>query len=1111
MRTSLRLLTMPLLVAGVVLAAPVGSIKGYIRDATAAAVPSTSVHLKNERTNTTQESKSDNTGLYQFLDLAPGVYSISAEVPGFRTAMIKSVTVLVDQIVSVDIVLEVGQITEVVEVDGGVAGVIEPEKSSTGTNFDPKLTANLPLTNRRFNDLALLTPGATFAAAGTQAGGFAAAGSRAQSTNWMIDGVNDLDPQVNGANTNFRIAEAVQELSVITTVPSVEFGRQSGAQVNVVTKSGTNQLHGSLFEFNRNDKLQATDFFTNKLGGTKNPLHRNQYGASLGGPVRKNKTFFFYSWEALQQSNPIPTTAVVPTLAQRAAVSDPIAKSLLQFFPLPTDPTQAAGRTNFVGNFAQNSSDNTHLFRIDHTLTDKDRLMGRYIWFGGNTLSSGTLPTNGTLNTPGSQNLAVTETHTFSPTFLLETRLGFSRNTTNFSVQDAGFNAAPLFPGVPGVVDANQNLLDSGLPNVAIAGYATLGGATNLPQGRITNTYELFVNAAKVSPFGWTRHTIKFGYNGRREETRRFLDGNSRGAITFTDFDHFAGTCPGCNDQSLLLSSSIRTGDTLSHWYRYPHAFYALDDIKVKPNLTINLGLRWELPSVVTEKSGRASNFVPGIGPVIDGTNRLLELDPTQTGRAAFTFGTAPITLPAGGVNADYKDFAPMFGFAYTPKFGPGRLADGKTVIRGGFRVSYDDIFNNIPVNQSLNAPFVLTTTQRAGLTQPAAGYAWNQAFNQSVPLVVRTTQAPGAPAVGLVSWNGIDPNARTSYAYNWNFSIQREVAKNTSVEVSYIGSEGHRLGVYLDANEPTVVTQNAGFRGSQAPNQQVFPFPQWAGTAVASDLANSTYNGLVVSSKSRINDLLTMNMSYTWSHGIDDASSFFGSGNDFSSPGDSQNLRAERGNSGNDQRHRFINALVFDVPVGNGRHFLGGAHGIVDQVFGGWSISAITNIASGNPFTVYANPAIDFSGFNSFADRPDIQGSGPLVINRGNPDNFFDPAYFGKTDPNALCPGSTTNKYANGCAPTGRLGTSPRNAYYGPGLISFDGTAAKTFRIHERLKLEYRADFFNALNHTNFAVLARDRSVNNGAFGTLSSTSTFNNGDTGGPRVIQMTLRLQF
>jgi hypothetical protein len=232
MRTKIfQLVVLSFTIAAFALAAPVGSIKGYVHDTSGAAVPNATVHITNEGTNTTQESKTNNTGQYQFLDLSPGIYSVSVEVSGFRKAVVKSITVLVDQIASVDVQLELGKVTEVVEVNGGAADVIEPEKSSTGTNFDPKLTSSLPLTNRRFNDLALLTPGASFAAAGTQAGGFAAAGSRAQSTNWMIDGVNDLDPQVNGANTNFRIAEAVQELSVITTAPSVEFGRQSGAHV----------------------------------------------------------------------------------------------------------------------------------------------------------------------------------------------------------------------------------------------------------------------------------------------------------------------------------------------------------------------------------------------------------------------------------------------------------------------------------------------------------------------------------------------------------------------------------------------------------------------------------------------------------------------------------------------------------------------------------------------------------------------------------------------------------------------------------------------------------------------------------------------------------------
>jgi hypothetical protein len=1089
------------------LAAPVGSIKGYVRDATGAFVPNTTITLENQLTKTVSKAQSDGTGLYQFLDLPPGVYKLTAELTGFRTEEIPDVTVLVDQIVSLDFNLSPGNVTERVVVQGGITALIEPEKISTGTNFDLKMAANLPETNRRFNDLAIATPGVTLSAPGTQAGAFAAAGSRAQSTNWMIDGVNALDPQVNGPTTNFRIAEAVQELSVITTVPSAEFGRQSGAQVNVVTKSGTNEFHGDLFEFFRNDKLQARDFFTNKLNGTKNVLRRNQYGVYIGGPIVRNKTFFLYSWEALQQTNPVPTAATVPTAAQRASVKDPYAANLLKFFPLPTDSTQPAGKVNYVGNLAQSANDNTHLARIDQYFGDKDRLMGRYIWFGGNTTNAqnpATLPGYSTNNQPGTQNLAVTETHTFSPAFFIETRAGYSRNKTFITPEDYGLNAAPVLP-IPGIVDATVNQLDSGLPRVTVTGYTSLGGATNLPQGRITNTYELFENATRI----WGRHTIKFGWSGRREETTRFLDGNSRGALTFNDFDSFAGLCAACNGKSLLLTSSIRTGDTLGHWYRYANALYVQDNMKVKSNLTVELGLRWEPLGVSSEKRLKGTNFVPGIGAVLLGTNQLLDLDPTKTGRSAFVYKTAPITLNASGTNPDYNNFGPVVGFAYTPQFASGWLKDGKTVIRGGFRVSFDDIFNNIPVNQTLNAPWVLTTTQRAGTTQPAAGYGWDLAFNQNIPLVARTTQGPGAPATGLVSWNGINLDMPSSYAYNWNFGIQRQIGKGSAIDISYLGSEGHKLGIFVDANEPYVTVADPGFRGTQAPNEQFFPFQQWASALVATNRGNSTYHGLVIAGKMQLTNILTMNSSYTWSHGIDDSSSFFGAANS-NPPDDGRNLRAERGNSDNDQRHRFLNAFVLDVPVGKGRTYLANAPGIVNQILGGWTVSAITNLTTGVPFTVFANTSIDFSGFNSAVDRPDLVAPGPLSMNRGNPDNFFDPAYFGKVGTN-FCPGSTVNRVTSGCAPAGRVGTSPRNAYYGPGLINVDSSVGKTFPITERFKLEFRTDFLNLLNHTNFNVTSANRSMNNGAFGQLSQTSQFNGGDTGSARVIQMTMKLRF
>jgi hypothetical protein len=1092
-------------------AAPVASIKGYVRDSSGAVVPNAAVELRNTATNIAQQTKSDDSGFYQFLQLNPGKYEVSTEAPGFRKSNVRGIDVLVDQIVSLDIKLDVGQVSETVEVSGAQTALVETERISTGTNLDPKMVTNLPTANRRFNDLAILTPGVTFSASGTQAGGFAAAGSRAQSTNWMIDGVNALDPQVNGPLNSFRIADAVQELSVMTSAWSAEFGRQSGAQVNVVTKSGTNQFHGTAFWFIRNDALNAADFFTNKVGGTKNILRRNQYGLTFGGPIIRDKTFFFYSWEALQQKNPLPTTGTVPTQAQRDAIRDPIAREIVKFFPLPTLPNAAAGSLNYVGNLDQSANDNTHLVRIDHTLTSKDRLSGRYIWFGGDTLAAVTLPNNGTKNTPGSQTLAVSDVHTFSPTFFAELRAGYSRNKTDFKPQDWGLNAADVLKGVPGVVDATKDPLNSGLPRVQIAGYALLGGATNLPQGRITNSYELFANFTKQSPFGWTRHTMKFGYAGRREETRRFLNGNSRGQLVFAGWDQFAGVCSTCGNQSLLQRSQIRTGDTLGHWYRYPHAFYLQDDIKVKPNFTLKFGLRYELPEVSVEKNDRATNFIDGVGPVLVGTNKLLDLDPTKRGRDAFIYRDAGFTLSRSGTQPDRNNFGPVVGFAYTPKFAQSIFGDGKTVIRGGFRVGFDEVFNNVPVNQTLNAPWVLTTEQRAGATQPSAGFGWNVAFDQNVPLVARTTQAPGAPAVGLVAFNGYDPNAPTSYAYNWNFSVQREITRTASVEVSYIGTAGHKLGIFIDANEPNVIVRDPGRRGDQAPNEQVYPFPQWGSLrgAYATFQGNSSFHGLVISGKIRAASMLTMNSSYTWGHAIDNSSAFFGSDDDAGVPVTRNRLDLERANSGNDQRHRFINLFVFDVPYGKGRRFGTNLNPVMNQVLGGWSLSAITNLTTGHPFTVFANTAVDFSGFNQLIDRPDA-GQGTLKINRGNPDAFFDPAWFGKT-PGAFCPGSTTLLASAGCAPVGRVGTLGRNAFYGPGLINVDMTVSKSFPIRERVRLEYRADFFNVMNHTNFALVGANRSMNNGQFGQLGSTSELNGGNTGGPRVIQMTLRVVF
>ncbi len=1085
------LVSLTLLAVSSMLAAPSGAVKGYVKDPSAAMVPGAVLILTSPDTGLSRRATSNADGYFQFLQLAPGRYDLNTEAGGFRRSSLRDIAVLIGQIVSLEVALEIGQITEVVEVTQPLAPRIEPEKSSTGVVMDVALVRHLPVSGRQFLDLAALTPGVTLQAPGTQTGGFASAGQRAQSNQFLLDGISNVDPQVNGPLNSFRIADAVQEFSVTTTVAPAEFGRVSGAQVNIVTKSGSNQFHGTAFWLHRNDALEATDFFTNKLGGAKRVLRRHQYGATAGGPIRRDRTFFFYSWERFWQKNPVPTSGVVPTAAERAAVTDPIARGLLSFWPLPTDPSIAAGRTNFIGNIPQNTFDNTHLVRLDHAVSDRNRLTGRYLWNGGTNLVGGAIPTSGARNgTPSSQSIVLADTHAFSPTWLAEIRLGLARNTQDFTAQDLGFNAAPLFPGVRGVVDATRDGLEnSGLPFIFVSGYASLGTATNVPQGRTTNTYDLSAAATKIAPGGFSRHTLRFGGQGRREEMRRYNNATMRGQLVFATFADFAGTCAACGGRSLLNSSTIRTGSTLGHWYRYPWAFWLEDNIKLRRNLTLQLGLRYEIPSAMVEKNNRATNFVEGVGPMLAGTNQILNLDPTKSGPAAFFYTPASFTLPRAGSTTDRNNLAPVVGFAYAP--------GSRTVLRGGFRVGYDEMFHNVPVNQTLNPPWSLTTTQRAGTTQPAAGYRWDLAFDQSVPLVARTTQEPGRPALGLLSYTAYDTHAPSPYAYNWNFGLQQALSGGAAFELSYIGSAGHKLAVNVDANEPAVVLRDAGYRGAQAPNEQIFPYPRWSGISLTTFQSNSIYHGLVASWRWRHRQWLNAGGSYTLGHAIDNNSAIFGSDDDVGRPNTRRRLDLERSNSANDQRHRFIAYWVADLP-GRG------------ELLGGWQLSGIINAFSGQPFTVFSNQTRDFSGFNQLNDRPDLVGAGPLSLRRGDPDNFFDPPYFGKTGTGS-CPGyvsASANTIPNGCAPPGRPGTSPRNGFYGPGVVNLDASISRRFAVTDRAALRARADFFNLPNHTNFGLRTGNRTMNSGEFGKLTTSSEHLYGSS---RVIQLGLRLEF
>jgi len=1092
-----------LLVSHWALADAVGSAAGVVRDASGALVAGARITLTRLSTNAVINRTSDASGSFQFLELAPDTYTLTVEAPGFKRATLSQIVVQVDQAAKLDVMLQTGDVSEVVNVEAG-APLIDTEQNTLSNVVDTHTIASMPLNSRNFLDLALLTPGATPSASGSQVTGFNVAGARTQSNDYLIDGISNMDTQINGGLSSFRINDAVQEFSVQTSVPTAEFGRGEGAQINAVIKSGTNQMHGSAFEYFRNTILDATDYFAKHTpGGVKPVLNRNQFGATLGGPIWRDKTFYFLSYEGFRQVAPTVSSVLVPTPTQRASVKDPISKSLLTFFPQSqlSGDTIAPNGTNYTSNVRSVLNDDTGLVRIDHTLTPHDMLSGHFITYNGRVVSGGPTPlSGGNTNSPLSQSVFLEENHTFTPTLLNTFRVGYSFNQTNFVVQRPDFNAQSIFTDgsgnpLPGVVDATTNPTDGGLPTVQISGFARLGSATNLPQGRKTRTYEIYDTVNAASLFGSSKHALKFGYHVRREDARRFLDATSRGSLNFsnTAANGLTAAQTSFNDFSagLVNTSSQRSGRTLAHFRRYPMDMFAQDQWKILPNLTLNIGVRYELPSAIYELNNRGVNLIPGQGMTLFSTNEVLGVDTTKIGPASLTLTPGAVTLPnSGQLKVDRNNIAPVLGFAWSPF----KDSDA-TVLRGGFRVGYDDIFNNIPANLSLNAPFNLTTTQASGTTQPGK-FSYATAFNQNVPLVKNVgKQGPGTPQVGLIAFNGMDPNIRESYNYAYNLGVEQKLTDRMSFEADYIGSLGRKLGIFVDPNQPAVTVVDPTKRGNQAPNIQTFPYPTYGSfsDAFGRAAANSNYSGLVTIIKYRGFHNIAVQGSYTWSHSLDYSSAFFGSTGDAGYPSNGNNLKAEYGNSAFDLRHRFVAYYSIPLPIGPGQPFLNYSNLLSREALEGWTVSGITEIQSGTPFTAYLG-GTDYSGFNQFADRPNV-GAGKLPQNNKNPDAAFTTSYF-----------STIT--------AGQIGTERRDQYYGPGLVNFDVTASKDFPLsRERVKLNFRADLFNVFNHTNFSNPVA--TYTSSSFGKITSTvgnATSGSGGTiGGARLAQFALRLNF
>ncbi|HYV06193.1 MAG TPA: hypothetical protein VFB82_16465, partial [Blastocatellia bacterium] len=597
----------------------------------------------------------------------------------------------------------------------------------------------------------------------------------------------------------------------------------------------------------------------------------------------------------------------------------------------------------------------------------------------------------------------------------------------------------------------------------------------------------------------------RWGFHIRREDLRRYLNRASRGSFNFATFPDFA--------KGLAQNSNFRTGSTLAYWLRHPWDLFWQDEFKARENLTLNFGVRYEYPSVVGEIRNHATNFVHGAGPMVVGTNRILDIDPALKGPAAIIFREASFTLPSSGVSPDKNNFAPMFGFAYTPRFAASLFGVDDTVIRGGFRVAYDDLFNNVPSSMALGPPYNLQVSQTANVTRPGK-FPWVIGFDQNVPLISNFgKQGPGTPTVGVLNFQGVDPNLRSAYLYQYNLGIQRKLGDAFSIEADYQGSAGRRLGIFVDVNQPTVIVRDPAKRGPIAPNEQVFPFNHFGNLQLAKSIGSSNYNGLVLVAKYQSRRGLFVQGSYTFGKSLDYNSSYFGSNNllgETGAPVNSTNLAVEHGPSAFDIRHRFNFIYVIDLPAGPGHRLFGWNNNFSRALFGGWQVSGVVTVQSGYPFTVVTGGP-DSSGFNQAAnsglspaagDRPDLTKPGPLPQDNRDPDKAFDATWFKP-------------------ALAGRVGNSGRNQYYGPGLANYDFAVTKDFplvaKLGEQTSIQFRADFFNLFNHTNFANPISDFS--NANFGkitqTLGAASAPSIGTTGGaiggPRLIQFSLRLRF
>lgn len=1051
-------------------------LTGSVVDSTRAVVPQASVSLHNQDTGVKYQALTNGAGVYTFPFVEPGVYEATVERTGFKTTSVTGIKLDVSQIAGLSFTLQPASALETVTVSAADAEVLTLTPS-LGAEITGQTVVSLPLNGRDYTQLVTLSAGAAQNQYSRATNGFSLNGGVTLQSTLLLDGVDNSNYMfgLDSGNINSLTpsVDAIQEFKVDTANFSAEYGRSADGVIRVVTKSGTNTIHGNAFEFLRNDALDANDYFSKQSGLTRPPLHRSQFGGTVGGPVIKNRTFFFVSYQGTRQTSSQTNVLTIPTqqmvtgnFSGQAPIYDPlnVVNGLRQQFPgniIPTNRLDPVGKMiaalfpvpnlpGTVNNLGANQAlgDNADQLdaRFDNQFSEHDNAFFRYGRDTGQTTVGGICPPPGNCGAPGIGNspvhtpqgawdMGIGETHIFTSSLVNEFRLGYSHNGQN-RLPDATHSFFSQF-GIQGVPDSGQIV---GLPYFSMSGYAALGDDEYAPSEKIIQLGQ----GNDIVSWSHGRHDVRFGAEFHHTDGTEVSAIVTRGNFDFNG--QFTSQVPGSGTGSPIADLLLGQTDfanlantQIAHARNDYFGAFVNDSWKLTLRLTVNLGLRYDLQTPWWERNNLINNF---------------DDNPNSPAYGTLVAATNGSWLDRTGANLDTHNFAPRVGFAYS--------VTPSTVVRAAYGIFYGSwgyAGNDVA---AVNPPFLINATVTSPTTAAASSVVLANGFPTGF---VSLANDPNS------SIYSISPNYPMPLVNQWNLSIQHEFSQAMSATISYVGSSTQSLQDENDINNPLP---------GPGPLNPRRPFPTFGEIFEESPFGHSTYEGFQTSLDKRYSKGIVATAAYTWSHSIDNLNNF----EDFAGGGVPQNpfnLRAEKASSDYDHRNVFTTSVVYDLPIGRKGGFLGGSE-VKRAILSGWQAGGIFGAQSGYPLTLSVSPN---PSNTETPERPNSVCNGNLSHGQRTASMWFNTSCF-------TLPAPFT------------YGDSGRGEVNAPGLVNADLMVNRTFHFTESRYVTFRGEFFNFTNSEHFG-------MPNGTLGESNFGSITNTAPNNPAREIELALKVYF